>query len=331
MTDDISFIKNLWDDEKLLMFPHTASPYYPKNGNCWVSKDSQTGQLIFFVRASGVHNSFKGKKYQKFNTIINTKLNEGETWLICTLLDTNLQEKFDLLAKSVARGTVTFSGSELIKKSIDIIEGWAQFFKLSRVGLTNEEFIGILGELYFLSNILKKHFDDNSCISFWIGPIEDDRSNSKQDFTFNNVAIELKTTSSGGSKNIKISSKDQLERVTDRLYLINLFINETSNRENSFSLESLYKEIKNNLDDSSTAYLDFENKIKQFIAKATEEQLSKTFIHLRHIIYKVEDKFPRLDSETTPKGIFKVSYEISSNDIDQFIVKESIDDIINKS
>ena len=44
----------------------------------------------------------------------------------------------------------------------------------------------------------------------------------------NNLAIETKTSLSGDGSLIRISSLDQLQKVTDKLYLTHIFINQSS-------------------------------------------------------------------------------------------------------
>ena len=77
--------------------------------------------------------------------------------------------------------------------------------------------------MYFLNHELSKVFPLEECIGFWIGIL-----GKKQDFTVNDVAIEVKTTKSGDPNVIKISSMEQLEQITPKLYLTHLHINDAS-------------------------------------------------------------------------------------------------------
>ena len=240
--DDIGFKTDPWEENDQLLYPNKCRLFYPKNEDCWVSIEDKTGNLIFFVRADGILDLDKNKKYKGFTTSVEKMINENQTWLLCILNDSVLQDKFNLLAKSVAKDTLGLKGQNLILKAADIIDEWASFFKPSMSGLRDEEYIGIWGELYVLNHEILKCHEPKDAIDFWIGPTGPTANTAKQDFTLNNLAIELKTTRSGGSKDIKISSKHQLDKMTEHLYLVHLFINE-STEITAYSLKELYESM----------------------------------------------------------------------------------------
>ena len=89
--------------------------------------------------------------------------------------------------------------------------------------------------MYFLLDILQSKFSLYDSVRFWIGP-----EGKKQDFTLNNMALETKTTLSGDGDAIKISSLEQLTKITDYLYLIHIFLN-LSDEETGNSLRKIYE------------------------------------------------------------------------------------------
>ena len=86
-----------------------------------------------------------------------------------------------------------------------------------------------------LTKLLSPVVGFGDALRSWIG-----QQGKKQDFTLNDLAIETKTTLSGDSNLIKISSYEQLQKVTKKLYLLRMQINKTEINE-GFSLKSMYE------------------------------------------------------------------------------------------
>ena len=101
--DDIGFKTDPWENNDQLLYPNKCRLFYPKNENCWVSIEDKTENLLFFVRADGNLDLDKNKKYKGFATSVEKMVGGTQTWLLCTLNDPQLQDKFGYLAKDVAR------------------------------------------------------------------------------------------------------------------------------------------------------------------------------------------------------------------------------------
>ncbi len=326
-SNDVGFTTNPWEEETL-SYPSACRLFYPLNNKCYVSKGSSTGQLVFFVTTNGKFHIDLTKKYYGFSLelIIN---DDSTTHLLCTLNDIDLQDKFSVLAKSVAKDTCLLDGQLLFEKTVDIINSWSSFFKPERKGLSHEEYVGIWGELYFLNfELMPEISNPATAIDYWIGPLGKKENRAKQDFTFDDLAFEIKTSMSGSSKDIKISSKDQLDKITNELYLVNLYINQTES-ETALSLQELYDIIIDKLSSSEGSKIDFVKKANQFMSKASDKQLKQKIQFMDSIIYLVDNKFPALTHANIPEGIIDTKYIISSSSIRSFIVKKTIKEIIN--
>ncbi len=320
---DVGFTSNPWKEETL-SYPSACRLFYPLNDRCYVSKDA-SGALIFFVTTNGKFRFELSKKYHGFSLelIVNE---DNKTHLVCKLSDVDLQDKFSILAKSVAKDTCELDGQVLLEKAIDVINSWSSFFKPDKKGLTKEEHIGIWGELYFLLfQLMPILHDQEKAVEYWIGPTGKTENRAKQDFTLDHYAFELKTTLAGGSKDIKISSKDQLDKITPELYLVNLYANET-NSDEGISLEEINALILKKL--TPNTEIDYIKKSHYFMDKANDKQKKEKFLYTGSTIYHVEENFPRLDNTNIPSGIIDVKYIISAASIRSFIINKSIGDII---
>tara|TARA_Y100000768_G_scaffold41107_1_gene26965 strand:+ start:5335 stop:6309 length:975 start_codon:yes stop_codon:yes gene_type:complete len=247
---------------------------------------------------------------------------ESKTRLVCTLIDDALKDKFATIAKDVAFTCSEFGPKEILFMCKDRIESWANFLKPSRKGLRYSEWIGFWGEMYTLTNLIYPEFEIEQAINFWIGP-----TGGKQDFTFNNTGLELKTTEAGDANEIKISSLDQLHKVTDNLFLMHLHINK-SNDEIALSLQGMYENVLNLIQQDTGLINKFENKISNLYGKASQEQLEGKFNFLGHEIYEINEKFPCLTKSNAPSSVLKAKYSLDPVQLKSFEISTPIPELI---
>ena len=326
MNNDLGFTSNPWNVETL-SYPAANRLFYPLNDKCYVSKEPNTGRLVFFVTMDGIINIDLPKKYQGFSLKIQHN-EDNSTHLLCTLNDIESQDKFSILAKSVAKDTVGLEGHILLEKAISLINEISSFFKLDNKKLTYEEYIWLWGELYFLYFELMSELNSpKNAIDYWIGPTGKKHNTAKQDFTFDELAFELKTTMSGGSKDIRISSKDQLDKITNELYLVHIFVNQVDSND-GHSLQEIIDLIREKLASDHLTELDFTKKVEPLRSRANDKQLKDKLKFIGLNIYLVGENFPSLTHENVHEGIIETRYTISSASITSFITKKTIKEII---
>lgn len=307
---------------------HINSPTYPngqrlyqKDERFWVSMDASE-RLVFFIREPGKYTIKKLPKLDGLEINIDHGSINGETMLVCTLTEPLLRDKFAIVAKDVAYSSSSFEGDKFLDECKTRIISWANFLKPSRKGLTKSEWIGFWGELYMLTQILKPSMNTSDAVKFWIGP-----DGKKQDFTFNNSALEIKTTLSGDPSAIKISSLDQLHKITERLFLMHLHIN-LSNDATALSLNDMYLSMENSLEDDIDAKTKFLNKASSLYGKASEEQLEDKFNFLGMEAYEIKDGFPSLTSENTVSAITAVKYSLNPSSLKPYLTELNVDDLL---
>jgi len=304
-----------------------GSPIYPngqrlyqKDERFWVSMDA-SNRLIFFIRESGKYTIKKLPKLSGLEVSIDYDTS-GETRLICTLTEPLLKDKFAIVAKDVAYTTDKFQGDKFLDECKTRIISWADFLKPSRKGLTKSEWYGFWGELFTLTQILLPSSDYANTIKSWIGP-----DGKKQDFTFNNSALEIKTTLSGDANSIKISSLDQLHRVTDSLYLLHLHIN-YSNDPGALSLQDMYERTLAAVETDTDTKMKFLNKTSKLYGKASEEQLETKFNFIAMESYGVNDNFPKLTGDNTQSAITAAKYDINPSSLKPYLIELDLDEIL---
>lgn len=295
---------------------------YRDDSRFWVSMN-EDGQVLFFVHEPGIK-TVKALNNMAGIDVEICSMGSNSSRLVCTLLEPgeDIREKFSIVAKDIAFSCSQYSGAQLFTKAIEKIKSWADFLKPRRDGLTPSEYIGLVGELYSLTEIFMNVHSPSESIRFWIGP-----EGKKQDFTLNSMAVEVKTTLSGSPNVVKISSLDQLDRITEKLYLLRLIFN-ISSEGSGVSLESLYETCLGKIEDDLATKTLFLKKISRLFGKASEQQLKESLSILSMALYDVSGEFPLLTRSSVPDGIASAKYEIYNSYLAKYEIDESIEQVI---
>ena len=310
-----------WDSLNGLCYPE-GRRLYLNDERFWVSVDDG-GRIMFFVHEGGEANLKVLENLASLDIHLDTSF-VGDTRLCCTLIDVDgdLKNKFSIVAKDIAHNCSKFSGNELLSKVQLRIKSWANFLKPARTGLSNSEYVGFWGELFVFSQYLMKLHSPKDAVRFWLGP-----EGKKQDITLNSTAIEIKTSMSGDSRSINISSIDQLEKVTPSLFLLHL-VGSPSVDGHGFSLLELYESCIERIQHDMETETLFLNKVTQFYGKANNEQLNNSISIISETMFTVTDDFPALTRKNIPTAITKVKYEVLISEVNKFESEKSIEEVI---
>ena len=310
-----------WRDSASTNYPE-GRRLYLKDDRFWVSR-GDNGDILFFVH---VKEPIDIKPLENIDgiDIVIERHTEVASRLICTLTsaDDNLKKKFAIVAKDIAHSCSIFNGSQLFIKIQERIKSWAYFLKPSRTGLSPAEYVGFWGELYAVSELLMKVHSAEDAVRFWIGP-----EGKKQDITLNTMAIDVKTNMSGDPQTIKISSLDQLVKVTDTLYILRL-VASPSNRLEGFSLQDLYSNCLDALSYNMAGESLFLQKTAELYGKANKEQLESKYVISTTQLFEVGDTFPTITHEKVAIEIVKATYEISLAGIKNSEVQKDIIEVL---
>jgi len=315
------FNDNPWEEIQGPSYPQ-GRQLYQNDQRFWVSIDSN-GHQQFFIHVKELVETKSIDNYADIEVNVN-KYNESSSRLICTLFsaDKEIMQKFSIVAKDIAYYCSKYKDSEIFEYAQKRIESWANFLKPTRKGIGESEFVGLWGELYTISEILMLYHKPVDVIRFWIGP-----EGKKKDLTLNSIEIEIKTSMSGSSNKINISSLDQLEIMSDKLYL--LHINTSPSADDAgFSLEDFYEKCMKALSEELNIQRMFQNKLSRLYFKASEAQLKDKFSIHSINLFDVRDDFPMIRRNDISPGIASAKYKIFTAYLDIFNVTNDMEGII---
>lgn len=295
---------------------------YLNDERFWVSMD-ENGQILFFVQDTGAEMIKPLENLAGINVVIE-KCGGGAYRLVCRLTsqEAGLKEKFAIVAKDIAYYCSAYKGSQLFLETQERIKSWANFLKPSRSGLSHSELVGFFGELYVFAEHILSVLPPSEAINAWIGP-----EGKKQDFTFNSSAIEVKTTLVGDPQTIRISSLEQLEKVTDSLYLMQV-IASPSTGEIGVNLAELYQKCLDLVGHDVVAESLFLQKSSRLYSRASEGQLKDRFLIVVITYFEVRNDFPVLTHRNVAPAIREARYEIAVSAIKEYEVATEIEGII---
>jgi len=196
--------------------------------------------------------------------------------------------------------------SELIEVINKIISKWRHFLaQPASLILKEDQIVGLIGELMFLSRLINTHGTD--ALTIWTA------ERGEEDFINSGKVIEVKTTLKEKHEHI-INGIDQLLVKSDRVkHILSLLISPSTSH-NSVSLPSKVKECGNMLTDDPESYNLFFKKLKArgYDARDVLEYSAFSYEYIRGGYFKVDSLFPKLttDELTNPLNarISKVRY-----------------------
>lgn len=296
---------------------------YLNDERFWVSMDDNH-HLLFFIQDSG-GDVVKPLENLAGLSVSITQQSNGDQRLVCALTtsELELEDKFATVAKDIAFHCSNYKGAQLFLKTQDRIRSWANFLKPSRSGLSRSEFVGFFGELYTLVEYLTPDLTAPDAVRAWIGP-----EGKKQDFSLNSWALEVKTTLAGDQQTISISSLDQLDRVTNKLFLLRLVASPATDGI-GISLRQLYTQCRQLVEHDALIEGMFLQKASALYGKAGESQLDDQFKISKISVFDVTDEFPRLTRNSVHAAIQEARYEISIGALTSFEVASDVKEILN--
>jgi hypothetical protein len=201
---------------------------------------------------------------------------------------------------------------EIIDTCKKVIDRWKRILSLeSRQKLSLIEQIGLIGELICLKHFLE--IDVLQDLSSWTGP-----DGGVHDFEFAHQSIEVKTTTSPGSKTISISGLWQLEQIDEvPLLLLHLEIRPDPM---GTTIGNLYDSIVSIAGDQKDR-LDLLLLNVGFDPNKRNDYSNFTFSFVQVAAYEIRDDFPKLTSSTLsqldPTGrLSDVTYSIDLSNME---------------
>jgi hypothetical protein len=197
---------------------------------------------------------------------------------------------------------------------------WSAFFENKKTdGLTRDQVKGLIGELFYLKNlILNSELNVDELLISWRGPYDEGH-----DFVLEFTDYEIKTIERS-KNNVRISSEFQLESEKGKeLELVVILVN--IDNENGLSLKSLINDIKKNVLDKLGDNSIFINALAQkglSIGDLEQYEIYR-YTPVEEISYDSKrENFPKLIRSSIPEEINKLNYNIRLNLIEEFIINK---------
>lgn len=275
------------------------------------------GQCLLIVELEGDY----GELFRKDSTNVHgigVDLRNGEQprqqRLVLTLEKQVDRDLFLGLCETLIASLVPVNDSAVaLAVSLTHLKRWKAFLagRKHRI-LTPEEVRGLFAELHCLRTLYARRLTQVVAVDAWCGP-----DDVHQDFIFGNTAVEVKSLSGRERNAVRISSEDQLEGLSDNLFLVIHRLSNTPDSERAQSLNDIVRTIEHEL--TETEALDqFSKKLATFGYAPLSDYDTPRFLISGTQGYRVEGKFPRLTRSLLPEGIARLAYDIKLEAIEPF-------------
>jgi hypothetical protein len=242
----------------------------------------------------------------------------SETRISLQLTDTRYRDIFLALSDDICDVLIeASSAAELITALLTRLIRWQEFLKRHRSeGLSDNQRVGLFGELFILRNFFMAYYDPSESVLAWRGC-----KKAEQDFQFPENAMEIKATRATIPEKVSISNIQQLDdKNINQLFLTVVHLTESP--VSGETLPELLSSIRGMLPDHIHGKFD-EGLFEVGYLDSQAELYANSNYQVQSINYhKVEDGFPRLQLSELPDGVKGVSYEISLDAARPFQVTE---------
>ncbi len=188
---------------------------------------------------------------------------------------------------------------------------WRHLFRPDSPSLTENEIMGLLGELLFLKEYLIPNKGIEDALDSWMGP-----EKTHKDFSNNQEWFEVKTINVGKER-VKISSIEQLDSGIDG-YLVVIELEKMSPTFRGLRLNQLVNDILSILSNSSQREL-FMAKLQLYGFDFSSENDNFVYDFKKKRVYKVDTiSFPKMRRDSLPNAILQVQYDLLLTELETY-------------
>lgn len=211
----------------------------------------------------------------------------------------------NLLEKAVAT-----TEQAIYNQILGRVRGWQEFMRRSVDGLTDEEELGLVGELTLLHALISEEVAIHAAITSWRGPHD-----GLHDFLLGQGAIEVKSTLAQVGIPIKVGSLEQLDvDLASPLYLcVNRFVLHSD----GIQLPVLVDSIRTlaSIDAEAARLLELALYKVGYQDSHCDRYLRK-FSCVETMLYEVDDKFPRIVRHMLSPAVTSARYDLELSGFD---------------
>ncbi|WP_347877638.1 PD-(D/E)XK motif protein [Paenarthrobacter sp. MSM-2-10-13] len=213
---------------------------------------------------------------------------------------------FKALARDVTASINGVNAQALIKSVVRRLALWQGFFSVARQGLSVTSQAGLVAELLTLRDYFIPYAGAERAADSWFGP-----EHALQDFCDAQLAVEVKSTSTTGSRHVTIANERQLDPVQTETFLLAAYSLDVRGDGIGFKLPSLVADVRNAMNGVEQARLALEARlIRTGYIDEHSGQYTNTFEVRKRQWLAVRDDFPRITEADIPQGVSHVSYKI---------------------
>lgn len=267
------------------------------------------GQCLLIIELQGDHSTqFRRDTVSLHGIDVDLRNGEGtqQQRLVLTLERHVDRDLFSSLCEALVASLAPVTDSAVaLATALAHLKRWKAFLagRKARV-LSGEEVRGLFAELHVLRKLYQSALTQEAAVDAWCGP-----DDSHQDFIFGNTAVEVKSLSGRERNVVRISSEDQLEGLSDNLFLLIVRLSDMPESELAQSLNGMVRNVEQELTQADA--------IEQFSAKLADcgyapltDYDVPCFLVNGTQSYRVGAKFPRLIRSQLSQGLSRVSYDI---------------------
>jgi hypothetical protein len=238
--------------------------------------------------------------------------NDGETMLCFGLEDDGLSDLFYKFCQDIIESTRDTNPEDGFTSIIERWDTWIKFFSKTALPLSENEILGLIGEIYFLQNVAVEKYGLDVALESYIGT-----DMAHKDFEVQDTWYEIKAIHNG-VRTVKISSIEQLDsNIPGKLEIIT-FDQSTPSYNGNITLNSIIANFRSILERKWQILFDEKMRKAGYIHDERYDDFNHLFV--RREEFYVESDFPKLSKIDLPHGITKASYEIDISSIQRFKV-----------
>lgn len=238
-------------------------------------------------------------------SITEKKAQTGKYFLSFVLIDESVYDVYLKLCEDLIEQLREIKDTSIaLKVVLERFRLWQKMLEKKRE--SDSVYKGLLGELIMIHDLINEGNKPIDVINAWTGP-----EFTEQDFVFPSKWYEVKAVTSGAMV-VTINSAGQLDHPGDGWLCIFLLDKENPKTKDSISVKSYLDSIKKMLlhNDPSAIQL-LEDKLIQFEYFLLVQEDAFWFKHIRTLLYKVTDDFPKLTHEIKRMEMQSIKYNLN--------------------
>lgn len=241
-----------------------------------------------------------------------TQREDGSLMLSFGLEDEHLLDLFYKFCEDIIETTRDSKVEDGFSLVVERWSTWIKFFQKTALPLSESQILGLIGEVYFLQNVMLAEYGLDASLEAYIGT-----DMAHKDFSINDTWYEVKAIHNG-VRAVKISSIQQLDSDKPGKLEIITFDQGTPNTDGNITINLIISEFRSNLERKWQLLFDEKMRKTGYVEDERYDEYNYQFVCIDE--YIVSNGFPRILKKELPLGITKASYEIDISAIQQYKV-----------